>query len=125
MGQAVSLYDTNILVDALRAVPQAVSLLNTDGPHRISRISWIEIMAGARDRQEEATLESFLDRFAVVELSADVGREAARLRRTLKIKLPDAMIYASALAVSDVLLTRNTKDFPGTLDYVRVPYRLK
>jgi hypothetical protein len=40
------------------------------------------------------------------------------------MKLPDAIIWASAQANAMLLVTRNTKDFPATDPGVRVPYRI-
>jgi predicted nucleic acid-binding protein len=40
------------------------------------------------------------------------------------MKLPDAIIWASALARHMLLVTRNVKDFPANDPGVRMPYRL-
>ena len=124
MGAPVSFFDTNILIDVLRGIPVAVREWRKGSPHRISRITWTEILAGARDSGEEQALESFLGGFHVVELTVAIARKAAKLRRTHRMKLPDAIIYASAQEVGEDLVTRNTKDYPHPLAGVRVPYRL-
>ena len=69
-------------------------------------------------------LESFLGEFLIVELTEPIARKAARLRRTHRMKLPDAIIYASAQESGEDLVTRNTRDFPHNLTGVRLPYRL-
>lgn len=124
MESPLSFLDTNILVDALRGKLPAVHEWQTGAPHLISRITWTEILAGAEDAEEERTLESFLGGFHVVELTESVARKAAKLRRTHRMKLPDAIIYASAQECGEKLVTRNTRDFPPHLAGVRVPYRL-
>lgn len=123
MGRPVSFFDTNILVDVLRGFPSAAAELKRHGPHRISRITWTEILAGAHDDNEARILEGFLDQFAVVELNESIARRAAALRRSSRMKLPDALIYAAALESGEALVTRNTKDFSPTLPGIRVPYR--
>lgn len=120
----MSFFDTNILVDALQEHPAAVREWQKGAPHRISRITWAEILTGARDAGEERALESFLSEFRIVEFTEAVARKAARLRRTHRMKLPDAIIYASAQEVGEDLVTRNTKDFPPGLPGVRVPYKI-
>lgn len=51
-----------------------------------------------------------------------IAEEAVRLRRGTRIKLPDAIIWASAKANGALLVTRNTKDFPTDHPLVRIPY---
>jgi len=45
-------------------------------------------------------------------------------RRERKVKLPDAIILATAELEGRLLVTRNTKDFPSDDPGVRVPYTL-
>lgn len=54
--------------------------------------------------------------------SVDVAREAIEVRRLHRMRLPDAIVLASARVESALLVTRNTKDFPGSLPGVHVPY---
>lgn len=49
---------------------------------------------------------------------------AIQLRKNLKIKLPDAIIYATAKFKNTKLITRNTKDFSPKLKDVKIPYRV-
>jgi len=56
-------------------------------------------------------------------LTPEVAEEAVRLRRQHRIKLPDAIIWASALNENCVLVSRNTKDFPSNQAGIRFPYR--
>ena len=46
------------------------------------------------------------------------------LRRTTKIKLPDAIILATAEVERRVLITRNTRDFLAGARGIRVPYTI-
>jgi predicted nucleic acid-binding protein len=47
----------------------------------------------------------------VIELEQPIKLKTAELRKTHKIKLPDAIIAASALIYNLTLITRNTNDF--------------
>jgi hypothetical protein len=40
------------------------------------------------------------------------------------MKLPDAIIQATAEGAGRVLITRNTRDFPASTPGVRIPYTL-
>ncbi|MEQ8814603.1 MAG: type II toxin-antitoxin system VapC family toxin [Thalassobaculum sp.] len=118
-----ALFDTNVLVDFLNAVPEAREELGRYDEKAISVIIWIEVMVGADPDVEEAT-RRFLGTFTVVPLAGDVAERAIALRRKHRIKLPDAVIWASADARSMLLVTRNTKDFPAQTPGVRIPYTL-
>lgn len=52
-----------------------------------------------------------LESWQVVELSADIAESAARLRANLKIKLPDAVQVASAIAINADALVTHDRDF--------------
>jgi predicted nucleic acid-binding protein len=84
----------------------------------------MEVLIGAPDLPTKADWEAFLEQFEVVEMDEWVCREAITLRQQHRMKLPDAVIWASAKIFGSELVTRNTKDFrEGTLG-IRVPYRL-
>jgi len=52
----------------------------------------------------------------------EVAAEAVKLRRMFRLRLPDAIIWATARTQACLLVTRNTKDFPASEPGVRVPY---
>jgi predicted nucleic acid-binding protein len=57
-----------------------------------------------------------------VELTQEIARRAVELRQDLRLKLPDAIILASAEVEGCILVTRNTRDFPAHDPRVRFPY---
>lgn len=118
------LFDTNILVDYLQGIPAARDELNRYTGRLISVITWMEILVGCRDANEEAATRQFLKAFRTVELSAAIAERAVTLRRQTRLKLPDAIIQATAQEHNALLITRNTKDFDPALPGVRVPYNL-
>ena len=118
-----ALFDTNILIDGLKGFAAAEKELARYSRRWISRIGWIEVMAGATEDARQ--LEEYLDHFQVVELSEEIARRAALIRQQRKqLKLPDAIIWATAQVSGRILITRNTKDFPATLPGIRIPYTL-
>jgi predicted nucleic acid-binding protein len=117
-----ALFDTNILIDYTHGIVEAELELSSYGIRGISIITWIEMLAGAKQNEEEAT-RRFLGRFELVPLTDDVADEAIRLRREARMKLPDAIILATAVAQDWLLVTRNTKDFREGR-HIRIPYRL-
>lgn len=117
------LFDTNVLVDYLNAVPEARTELQRYPQKAISIITWMEVMAGA-GRDVESSTRAFLKGFEVVALDETIAERAVDLRRRHRIKLPDAIIWATAQTRAMLLVTRNTKDFAADDPSVRLPYRL-
>ena len=119
-----ALFDTNILIDYLNGIEAAREELGHYDQPMISSISWMEVMVGASGDEEEIKLRAFLSRFIVLPVSMAVSEKAVELRRQYRMRLPDAIIWASAISESALLVSRNTRDFPADHPGVRVPYRL-
>jgi predicted nucleic acid-binding protein len=117
-------FDTNILIDYLLGKEPAREELARFPEARISAVTWIEVMVGARDVDEENQLRLFLSRFELIVLDATVAETAAMLRSVYRLRLPDAVIWASARISRSVLVKRNTKDFPQGEADIRFPYVL-
>lgn len=126
MGRSLkAVFDTNILIDHLRDVAAATDELQRYGPESksISLITWIEVMAGATATNEGVT-RGLLDEFLVISVTEEIAERSAVIRRTKRIKLPDAIIWATAQISGRMLATRNTRDYPPDNISVRVPYVL-
>lgn len=115
-------FDTNILIDALARRPQALAELRRAARPWISRVTWIEVLAGVPVPARVET-EQYLAHFSIRELSPEIARRAADLRfHKRSLKLPDAVIFASAQEHGAILVTRNVKDFPAAIPGIRIPY---
>lgn len=125
MGRAVkAVFDTNILIDFLNGIGAARVELARYKTRQISIVSFMEVLVGAEDSAEENALRGFLASFEVLELSADIANEAISLRRELGLKIPDAVVYATARTQGCMLVSRNTKEFKPEWPDIRVPYRV-
>lgn len=118
-----AVFDTNILIDHLNGVEAAKHELERYDHRAVSIVTWMEVLIGADDAVRDAT-RMFLDEFDLVPLNETVAERAIALRRRDRMRLPDAVILASAETSGALLVTRNTKDFDETSPGVRVPYRL-
>lgn len=122
-------FDANILIDALWDHPPARDEIRRAGAGGarlwVSRIAWIEVLSKGSDVMIRDALR-FLGRFGLDEIDEETSLRAAALRRDRpRLKLPDALILASAQVRGRVLITRNTRDFPAQMPGIRVPYRLE
>ena len=118
-----ALFDTNILIDYLNGVHAAAVELERYDDRSISMISWMEVMVGVPGEHREAT-EAFLAAFRLIEIDGKVADQAVMLRRTYRLKLPDAIVWASARVHDHLFVTRDVKDLPPSDPGIRIPYRL-
>jgi predicted nucleic acid-binding protein len=118
-----ALFDTNILIDYLGGVDAADRELSRYTGKAISAITWMEVLVGAKP-EEEAALKTWLLAFEVIGLDGAIAERAVTIRRKRRIRLPDAIIWATAQIHSLLLVSRNTRDFPEDDPGVRVPYLL-
>ncbi len=88
-------FDTNIVIDVLHDRPEAWSEIRRASRAWISRMTWIEVLAGVPEGAGSET-EEFLSLFAMCEIDEEIARRTAAIRYQRKsIKIPDAIIFAS------------------------------
>ncbi len=114
-------FDTNIIVDWLRDSHRAAVELARYRRHRISRITWLELVA-AEPLETRDHVQDLIAPFDVIEVDGRVATAAADIRHRTRMKLLDSLILATAQVHGAILVTRNTKDFPAKMPGIRVPY---
>jgi hypothetical protein len=78
----------------------------------VSVITTIEVLGWrGHDVTSRASAESLLQCMGEIQLSATVVQQTIALRSKYSVKLPDAVIAATALASGLKLMTRNQTDF--------------
>jgi predicted nucleic acid-binding protein len=117
------LLDTNILIDYLNGLEQAQTTLSRFDDSAISLITWMEVMIGTT-AATQADTKLFLATFELIAIDDAVAAQAVILRQTKRIKLPDAIIWASAQTQHRLFITRNTKDFAENEPGVMIPYQV-
>jgi len=109
------LIDTNAVSDYFSASLPEKGLLFMDDiidviPN-ISVITQIELLSWKTERNVEKNVKDFITDSIVSFITPDVIKHCVILRRSRKIKTPDAIIAATALALGYSLVTNNEKDF--------------
>lgn len=106
------LIDTNTLIDVqMNNLPESGLRFMAEVMDRdftVSFVSYIEFL-GYKNASE--LTEQFISLANVIEIDKDVIEKCILLRRTTSIKLPDAIIAATAICNDLTLITRNTGDF--------------
>ena len=119
-----AVFDTNILIDYLNGIDAARIELAQYGKRQISIITFIEVLVGAKDSEEEKAIRGFLSYFEILELTSEIAAETVLIRKNFQLKIPDAIVYATARTQGCILVSRNTKDLKQEWPDVRVPYQI-
>lgn len=111
------LWDTNIAIYYLQQQfpPSAEKfmddLLKEERPV-ISAITEIELLCWkTTSKKDLEILHSFINDSMIIELEKSIKLKTANIRKSYRIKLPDAIIAATTLVYDLTLLSRNLSDF--------------
>jgi predicted nucleic acid-binding protein len=117
------LIDTNIWIDALNGLPDALNVLNSYIDIALSAITYAEVASGC-SAVESAVFEAFLQAGqaagtvqiihtddAIIRLASTFNKNHDTGCGYGKRRLPDAIIGAAAVISGRILLTRNAPDF--------------
>jgi len=109
------LIDTNVVSDYFSASLPRSGLLFMDSVidavPNLSVITQIELLCWKTDITKEQSVKDFISDSMVLDISPEVIMHCVNIRRNKKIKTPDAIIAATALAHGYTLITNNDKDF--------------
>ena len=120
-----AMFDTGILLDALRGHPAAEAELEGCARRYVSRVTCIELMAQALPDDGDR-IERFLRHFNIVELSDEIAHRAALLMSQRRaFPLASAIILATAQLSGRILVTRNSQIFPANMLGIHIPYKLQ
>lgn len=117
-----ALFDTNILIDDAKGDVRARRELLTCDAAYVSRVVYIELLVGA-PAGDLPVFRKQLSALTLLELDGAVADRSISVRKQYRrMKLPDAIIYATALEHGLTLITRNTREFNESMPGVRIPY---
>jgi len=110
------LIDTSVVIKYLNASFSVNSLNRLDGiidqESRISFITEIELQVwNPTDPDDISVYQEFVTSSQIIGIDSNVIRETINIRKQYRIKLPDALIAATALVNDLVLVADNDKDF--------------
>jgi predicted nucleic acid-binding protein len=106
------LLDTNILIYLSKKELKLEDFASEDDVLFISVITLMEAKGYQfSNKKEETIIDSLCENLIKAYLTDDVIETVISLRKKHNIKLPDAIILATAIENNLQLITRNTKDF--------------
>jgi len=113
------LFDSNIVIYIAKKQLAPDDFVQPDDILYISDISYMETLGYAfespMEKQETEELLSVLIRLSLTE---PVIQKVIEIRQSKRMKLPDAIIAATALVHECMLVTRNVSDFSNLPDLV-------
>jgi len=119
-----ALFDTNILIDYFNGEQRAKEEIEIYEFRAISVITYIELLVGLKNLEEIDLIKKFLHVFFIIDVDLDIAKLTVTIRKKYNLKIPDAIILATAQQNQCLFVTRDTKDFSQTLPIVRVPYTI-
>jgi predicted nucleic acid-binding protein len=109
--------DTSILIDHLRGIREATSLVEKVERGEIegivSTVTEAELLSakGCEDPKEKEIIEKLVGVFRKVEFDNEIAKIGAEFRREYGTSLLDSVIAATAFREKCPVLTKNLKDF--------------
>lgn len=104
------IFDTNVLIYLSKFVLDPEKILKEKSA--ISVITKIEALGYSFAKVDEhELLKAICNELDVIPLTDTISEETIKLRTNYRVKLPDAIIYATALVQQIPLLTNNIADF--------------
>jgi predicted nucleic acid-binding protein len=109
--------DTDVLIWELRGNIKAKEIIHRNIPFNISVVTYIELVQGMRNKQE---LNQFIKQLIkwnvnIIQINSNISTRAMILIEEFilshSLELADALIAATCINNSDVLLTANTKQY--------------
>lgn len=121
------IFDTDVLIWALRGNDRAARAINRVQARAISVVTYMELLQGVRDKAEMRDIKRFLSkmRLANLPLNENIGHRASvymeEYALTISMEMADALIAATAVENTEILLTGNDKHYRaiGELDLKR------
>jgi predicted nucleic acid-binding protein len=120
--------DTSVFIWAFRGNKKAMQLLNETEELLISTVVYIELMQGARNKQELRDIDTTLKMLQVkiIPINETISLKATELVKTYfhshSVELADALIGATALLHKKPLITCNVKHFAPIQKLSVIPF---
>jgi len=110
------LIDTDVLIDVSRNNQAAIDFLDQlDDSWSISIITALELIVGARNKQEVTQIDQLIAVYSAIPLTAEIGNSSYGLLKQFAkshgMRVFDSLIAATAIEKDLTLISRNRKHF--------------
>lgn len=111
------IFDTDVLIWVTRGNERAKNLVESTFDKKISAVTYMELMQGARNKVELAAIEKFLtdSNFKILNITESITKSAISFVREFTLsdsmEMPDALIAATCISEKESLCTANYKHY--------------
>ena len=113
--------DSNIIIYLSKGILNFEDILTKYDYFYISIITYLEVMGYQfPDEEERGIIKDLLNSFTMINIDPGIAENVLLIRQQKKIKLPDAIILATAKFLNCDLLTRNVSDFSNILEGINI-----
>ena len=114
MNGNIELLDSNTLIYLSKKELSLADVIKPETKYFVSIISYMEVFGFPfRNPEEEEFLLEIFSRFEIVDISMSIAEQVILLKKAKKMKLPDAILAATAIINGWRLITRDVEDFRG------------
>lgn len=123
------LFDTDVLIWLFRGNSQAAKAVEEEAERRISIITYMELVQGAKNKQEARTIGSFLKEygFELLALTENIGHRAAiyidEYSLISGLRTADALVAATAAENRIALCTGDYGHYRALMDIEIIRFR--
>ncbi len=109
--------DSSVLVDYFRGTKKAQEYLKTLEKIRMSRVAWMELIFGVKNKRELLLTDKQLKSLGceVIEIDEEISKIAGKLLKKYilerKIGVADSLIAATAMKLGEALVSHNRRHF--------------
>lgn len=121
--------DSSVLVDYFRGTKKAEEYLKTLEKIRMSRVAWMELIFGVKNKRELLLTDKQLKALdcEIIEVDEEISQIAGRLLKKYvlqrKIGVADSLIAATAIKLGEGLISHNRRHFESVGELsLTVPY---
>lgn len=111
-GKINAIFDSDILINYSKEEINLDIYFNSYEKIYISVITYMEIFGYEfKNKNEENLLKSIMEKIDTININEDIINKVIEVRKKFKVKLPDAIIFATATYLNADLITINEDDF--------------
>lgn len=120
-GNSHVILDSNIVIYLSQKKLSVNEVFEENKSYSISLVTYMEILSyNFPSKEEEQFVRKLLSLFTIIDISKEIAEQVIVLKRSRKIKLPDAIIVATALIENATLYT-NDKQL-HTIENLNIKY---
>ncbi len=117
-----ALLDSNIIIYLAQGKIDFDSFTESYEELCISVITYMEVLGYRfQDENYKQKIETLLNLFTRLDITEAIVKEVITIRQRYSIKLPDAIILATARVTKCELISNNEKDFSGEIKVKTIP----